>query len=56
MFSIFPMNVASSIWKCLEYEVVPKGLYAPIGRARYYGRKISTARKISNHSNHNGRN
>lgn len=47
--------MASSIWKCLDYEVAPNGLYAPIGRAHYYdriNRKISTAQVINGSSNH----
>ncbi|OTF74011.1 hypothetical protein BLA29_011937, partial [Euroglyphus maynei] len=44
--SIFPQKMASTIWKCLDYSVVPTGLYAPIGRAHYHDRvyrKLSLA-------------
>lgn len=53
------MNIASSIWKCLDYEVVPKGVYAPIGRAHYYdriNRKNSMIRTRSNSVSNNGNN
>lgn len=41
------MRIASSIWKCLDYEVVPNGVYAPIGRAHYHDHVY---RKSSNQS------
>ncbi|KAI7697660.1 hypothetical protein SSS_05057 [Sarcoptes scabiei] len=64
ILSIFPDNIARSIWKCLEYEVVPNGIYAPIGRSHYYdriNRKISQTQMTNgsalhqnnHHHNHN---
>lgn len=55
ILSIFPQNISSRIWKCLDYEVVPTGLYAPIGRAHYYdriNRKLSTAKMNGNMTHH----
>lgn len=47
--------MASTIWKCLDYSVVPTGLYAPIGRAHYHDRiyrKLSLANGYVHHNNH----
>nr|XP_046917014.1 epidermal retinol dehydrogenase 2-like [Dermatophagoides farinae] len=55
LLSIFPQKMASTIWKCLDYSVVPTGLYAPIGRAHYHDRiyrKLSLANGYVHHNNH----
>nr|XP_027199816.1 epidermal retinol dehydrogenase 2-like [Dermatophagoides pteronyssinus] len=56
LLSIFPQKMASTIWKCLDYSVVPTGLYAPIGRAHYHDRiyrKLSLANGHVYNNNHN---